>query len=240
MSHLLLVAPEPEKSAAGHRELTEAQVLLKQRWGIPFVLVLTRPDAQKNRKGLHANRLCLQVSGVHHARQNLHPAQPKLRRGSRKGLAFSTAHWLRVMGFLPRMRRGLNWKRSAKVFSKCSMKLRTLAGVLRLAGRTARIGHVRSNGLRRRTTVPSLSSAAKSHAGAWAVPKCSRTAILTCSILLVRKTPVGITRFTACTVTPPGLTFAPQTHPTRPSTPAEQSVPALCPRRPFRRPVHSR
>jgi len=66
--------------------------------------------------------------------------------------------------------RGLNWEQTAKVFSRCSMKMRTLVDSLRLAGHTARIGTVRSNAVRRRTTVPSLTSAAKSHAGAWAIP----------------------------------------------------------------------
>src|ERR1700730_9557290 len=94
--------------------------------------------------------------------------------------------------------RGLNWEQSAKVFSRCSMKMRTLVDIRRLAGRTARIGTVRSYGVRRRTTVPSLSSAAKSHAGAWAIPRCSRTPIRICSMSLVRKTPVAITRFASC------------------------------------------
>ena len=78
------------------------------------------------------------------------------------------------------------------------MKMRTLVDIRRLAGRTARIGTVRSKGVRSRTAVPSLSSAAKSHAGAWAIPRCSRTPIFICSISLVRKTPLGITRFTSC------------------------------------------
>jgi hypothetical protein len=77
------------------------------------------------------------------------------------------------------------------------MKMRTLVDIRRLAGRTARIGTVRSKGVRSRTTVPSLSSAAKSHAGACAIPRCSRTPILICSISLVRKTPVGIIRCTS-------------------------------------------
>jgi len=62
--------------------------------------------------------------------------------------------------------RGLNWEHSAKIFSKCSMKMRTLVDSRRLAVRTARIGTVRSRAVRRRTTVPSLTSAAKSRAGA--------------------------------------------------------------------------
>src|ERR1700687_2250203 len=78
------------------------------------------------------------------------------------------------------------------------MKMRTLVDIRRLAGRTARIGTVRSKAVRRRRTVPSLSSAAKSHAGAWAIPRCSRTPIRICSISLVRNTPVGITRFASC------------------------------------------
>lgn len=94
--------------------------------------------------------------------------------------------------------RGLNCEHSAKVFSRCWMKMPTLVDVRRLAGRTARIGTVRSKAVRRRMTVPSLSSAAKSHAGAWAIPRCSRTPIRICSRSLVRKTPVGITRFTPC------------------------------------------
>ena len=73
------------------------------------------------------------------------------------------------------------------------MKMRTLAGSLRLAGRTARIGTVRSNGVSWRTTAPSLSSAAKSHAGAWAIPICSRKPTRIYSRPLVRNTPVGIT-----------------------------------------------
>jgi hypothetical protein len=81
-----------------------------------------------------------------------------------------------------------------------SMKMRTLADTRRLAGRSARIGTVRSKAVRRRTTVPSLSSAAKNHAGAWAMPISSRTPIRICSISLVRKTPVGITRFASCPV----------------------------------------
>jgi len=40
--------------------------------------------------------------------------------------------------------RGLNFEHSEKVFSKCSMKTRTFAGILRLADRTTRIGTVRS------------------------------------------------------------------------------------------------
>jgi hypothetical protein len=52
-------------------------------------------------------------------------------------------------------------------------------------------------GVRRRKTVPSQSFAAKSHAGAWAIPRCSRTPIRICSISLVRKTPVAIARFAA-------------------------------------------
>jgi hypothetical protein len=44
----------------------------------------------------------------------------------------------------------LNWEQSAKVFSRCSMKTRTLVDSLRLAGRKARIGTIRSNGVRRR------------------------------------------------------------------------------------------
>ena len=44
------------------------------------------------------------------------------------------------------------------------MKMRTLVDTRRLASRTARIGTVRSKGVRSRTTVPSLSSATKSHA----------------------------------------------------------------------------
>jgi AcrR family transcriptional regulator len=95
-------------------------------------------------------------------------------------------------------RGGLNWEQSAKVFSRCSMKMRTLVDSRRLAGRTARIGTVRSKGVRRRTTVPSLSSAANSHAGAWAIPRCSRTPIRICSISLVRKTPVGTTCSASC------------------------------------------
>jgi hypothetical protein len=50
------------------------------------------------------------------------------------------------------------------------MKTRTLVDSRRLKGRTARIGTVRSNWVKRRMTVPSLSSAAKSNAGAWAIP----------------------------------------------------------------------
>ena len=94
--------------------------------------------------------------------------------------------------------RGLNWEQSAKVFSRCSMKMRTLAEIRRLAGRTATIGTVRSKGVNRRRTVPSRSSAANSHAGACAIPRCSRTPILICSISLVLKTPVGIIRFAFC------------------------------------------
>ena len=73
--------------------------------------------------------------------------------------------------------------------------MRTFAEIRRLAGRTATIGTVRSNGVNRRRTVPSRSSAANSHAGACAIPRCSRTPILICSISLVLKTPVGIMRF---------------------------------------------
>lgn len=94
--------------------------------------------------------------------------------------------------------RGLNWEQSAKVFSRCSMKIRTFAEIRRLAGRTATIGTVRSKGVNRRRTVPSRSSAANSHAGACAIPRCSRTPILICSISLVLKTPVGIIRFAFC------------------------------------------
>jgi hypothetical protein len=79
---------------------------------------------------------------------------------------------------------GLNWEQSAKVFSRCSMKIRTFAEIRRLAGRTATIGTVRSKGVNRRRTVPSRSSAANSHAGACAIPRCSRTPILICSISL--------------------------------------------------------
>src|SRR5258708_19098628 len=55
--------------------------------------------------------------------------------------------------------------------------MRTLVDRRRLAGRTARIGTVCSKAVRRRMTVPSLNSAAKSHAGAWAIPRCLRTPI---------------------------------------------------------------
>ena len=75
------------------------------------------------------------------------------------------------------------------------MKRRTFDDSLRLAGRTARIDTVRSNPVGRRTTVPSLSYSTKSHAGACAIPKYSRTPIRLCSISLVRKTPMGTTRF---------------------------------------------
>lgn len=70
-----------------------------------------------------------------------------------------------------------------------------LGGQSALAGRTARIDTVRSKAVKRRTTVPSRSSAEKSHAGAWAIPRHSITPIRICSISLVRKTPVGMTRF---------------------------------------------
>ena len=78
------------------------------------------------------------------------------------------------------------------------MKMRTFAEIRRLAGRTATIGTIRSNGVNRRRTVPSRSSAANSHAGACAIPRCSRTPILICSISLVLKTPIGIIRFALC------------------------------------------
>jgi hypothetical protein len=45
---------------------------------------------------------------------------------------------------------GLNCEQSAKVFSRCSMKMRTLVDNRRAAGLTARIGTVRSKGVRRR------------------------------------------------------------------------------------------
>jgi uncharacterized protein (DUF427 family) len=61
------------------------------------------------------------------------------------------------------------------------MKTRTLADIRRPAGRTARMGTTRSSEGSRRTTVPSLSSVAKSHAGAWAIPRCSRTPVRICS-----------------------------------------------------------
>src|ERR1700733_2301725 len=71
--------------------------------------------------------------------------------------------------------------------------MRTLVDSRRLAGRTARIGRVRSKAVRRRMTIPSLSSAAKSHAAAWATPTCSRTPIRICSTSLVRKTTIDLT-----------------------------------------------
>ena len=58
--------------------------------------------------------------------------------------------------------------------------------------------HCSLKGGQKTMTVPSLSSAAKSHAAAWAIPRCSRTPIRICSISLVRKIPVGITRLAFC------------------------------------------
>jgi hypothetical protein len=89
---------------------------------------------------------------------------------------------------------GLNCVQTAKLASRCSINTRTRVEARRLAGRTAEIATVRSCEVKSRSTVPSRSSAAKSQAGAWAIPKCSSTPTRNCSRSPVRKTPEGVIR----------------------------------------------
>ena len=75
--------------------------------------------------------------------------------------------------------------------------MRPLVDSRRLAGRTARIGTVSSKaedgGL-----YLTLSSGAKSHAGAWAIPRCSRTPIRICTNVTGSEDTCGIARLASC------------------------------------------